>query len=1155
MGYLNTFRQLTQVTLPAPPIANAGSDITVVDADQNSRELVQLDGQGSTSEAQITGYLWTLPDGFNTEPNPIVSLPIGTHQIQLTVTDAYGQTGSDTLTVRVVSSQSNISSLDHPYFEVSGLAYQSESELPSIAGKRMFIDESKLDLYRQMRVASKYSTQRGWLESTNQKNFTGKALRYVLGDGASFGQEAIVDIYNDLMAQLNPAGDYGRVKNFHELVFSGCFVLSVCKDLFPVGQISYDDLRLAIERNLYEHSNDHRFPSSVHFNDLGGWAGHQNTMMWLHYLYCFACYDSHPQYWNELMQTHFKTNGLQDSVDIMAEWQFHNQGNSYAGAKTRALVTIEFMCRQAGFDKYLFHPKIARIADAWYYTLQSNRQLLIDGERNNNREYTQYDGLSGIFAACGMLIDEPGYNHLDLTNYFKFDSAFVDIAFQGMALLFEQKRHAVTSLDHLPYAKAYGSPGNVYGMAARTKHDMSGALNIDDFQVFFKTCLLENTSHAENCPGNVQIAFNGKLTGKTGQMTNNQFSTHAKLWVKNAAGNNMQIFARSSGDEIERIGGAKRVTGQAYTHVGLAQLATNRYAAIGWNGQLWDYLYNEIDMVPAYDGRAVTSQRAHFAGRFESLKNGTHPGFVVTYDRMFANNDIDQAVLWQLYTAGTKSGNRVVGSASRGSGHLAYYFRTTSSNSIRVNQTRSFTYRGVNMDRDADSNEMGGFHAEVEFPNAGEIRLLTLELPGKTSSFPNDSEVIFLSTDKMEGLQFFDQIVMFSKAGNLIDSDTFTFLGSGTYQVTMMNMAPGNYDQGTVTEEGGNILRFTTNPGTIIIEDSGGSNANNYYRENVPFELIKLYDFEGLHGQTFSNEYYLDDTELHHQHHPDIQPTVLNQDDDPDVAGAINGLAVRLHAERVPDGSPILDGLNPSNSNDQQTITEIRRRYARAELEWFIPRGSHSDQFGLLKDNRHRYFKIGVDYVYVFGNKPASNYEKEIRNNVPGANSNSSTGIGQDVWNSIIDLKQDGNGQSRDASFRIRMQGDYANFVMNGNPRLDANQADADTLLWREGVHLPEWHDGNWHLWTVRALWHPTNGHIYVWFDDRLVFSRVGVCTCFNDSNVGQGPYTKGGAYDADFLSDADTGSNVKDVMFDFMGIGLYDPEGNGIPKYKNSAA
>ncbi len=86
-----------------PPVASAGADTTITDSDDNGAEFVTLDGSGSTdSDGTISSYVWK--EGgteIATGATPSVSLTIGVHTIELTITDDDGATDADTVVVTV----------------------------------------------------------------------------------------------------------------------------------------------------------------------------------------------------------------------------------------------------------------------------------------------------------------------------------------------------------------------------------------------------------------------------------------------------------------------------------------------------------------------------------------------------------------------------------------------------------------------------------------------------------------------------------------------------------------------------------------------------------------------------------------------------------------------------------------------------------------------------------------------------------------------------------------------------------------------------------------------------------------------------------------------------------------------------------------------
>ncbi len=85
------------------PVANAGADQTVVDADNNGSENVTLDGSASTdSDGSIVSYVWSENGSeIATGANPAVDFAVGSHTVTLTVTDDQGATGNDNVLIVV----------------------------------------------------------------------------------------------------------------------------------------------------------------------------------------------------------------------------------------------------------------------------------------------------------------------------------------------------------------------------------------------------------------------------------------------------------------------------------------------------------------------------------------------------------------------------------------------------------------------------------------------------------------------------------------------------------------------------------------------------------------------------------------------------------------------------------------------------------------------------------------------------------------------------------------------------------------------------------------------------------------------------------------------------------------------------------------------
>jgi glucose/arabinose dehydrogenase len=134
-----------------PPTANAGPDQAVVDTDDNGTQTVTLDGTGSTDpDGTITNYTWR--EGTTviaTGVSPQVPFAVGSHTIQLTVTDNEGATATDTVIVTVEAAPVVLYLSGSAAGTAPGVAYGDEDILryDSTTGTwSMWVDASDLGI-------------------------------------------------------------------------------------------------------------------------------------------------------------------------------------------------------------------------------------------------------------------------------------------------------------------------------------------------------------------------------------------------------------------------------------------------------------------------------------------------------------------------------------------------------------------------------------------------------------------------------------------------------------------------------------------------------------------------------------------------------------------------------------------------------------------------------------------------------------------------------------------------------------------------------------------------------------------------------------------------------------------------------------------------
>src|SRR5690606_30204979 len=105
-GNTSEFGGSVAVTTEEPnsaPIADAGPNQTLTDTEEDGEEEVTLDGSVSTdSDGTIVTYSWSISGTeIATGINPVVTLPLGSNTILLTVTDNDGATDTDEVVILV----------------------------------------------------------------------------------------------------------------------------------------------------------------------------------------------------------------------------------------------------------------------------------------------------------------------------------------------------------------------------------------------------------------------------------------------------------------------------------------------------------------------------------------------------------------------------------------------------------------------------------------------------------------------------------------------------------------------------------------------------------------------------------------------------------------------------------------------------------------------------------------------------------------------------------------------------------------------------------------------------------------------------------------------------------------------------------------------
>lgn len=111
------------------PVANAGSDLVLTDADNSGFESVTLNGSMSYDDGSIVAYSWSIAgEEVATGQTAAIDLAVGSHAVVLTVTDNEGLSDTDNLLVTIENGSDNQAN----GFYVSGTQLMDANGIPFV---------------------------------------------------------------------------------------------------------------------------------------------------------------------------------------------------------------------------------------------------------------------------------------------------------------------------------------------------------------------------------------------------------------------------------------------------------------------------------------------------------------------------------------------------------------------------------------------------------------------------------------------------------------------------------------------------------------------------------------------------------------------------------------------------------------------------------------------------------------------------------------------------------------------------------------------------------------------------------------------------------------------------------------------------------------
>ena len=238
------------------------------------------------------------------------------------------------------------------------------------------------------------------------------------------------------------------------------------------------------------------------------------------------------------------------------------------------------------------------------------------------------------------------------------------------------------------------------------------------------------------------------------------------------------------------------------------------------------------------------------------------------------------------------------------------------------------------------------------------------------------------------------------------------------------------------------------------------------------------------------------------------------------------------------NNTPIVNASGASNGKAIKIAVDNNRR-ANSRIELVTTSTMPSSMKNYFRsDKGFAYAKMDNEVIYQFKVKLTNNWQQDTR------------GFNGDGYTSLVEFKQDYYPKDdiirkRDATFRIRVAANQYNIVFRATgesfenaPRDSHGNIDQSGSAKVKKISA-ERDFGKWITWTIRANWtSKRNGYIYVYKNDQLVYSRTNTFTAYDDE-PSLGPYMKFGLYDPWFARNNFTGSGYKEILFDFMRIGV----------------
>jgi hypothetical protein len=259
------------------PVALAGSDQTIVDANGDGFELVSLDASASHDpDGSISTYTWSIGGKTvfkSSVPQATLYLPEGDQYVRLVVTDNTGKTDSDAVHIRILAPSPGENRLSCPGFEEASCPWRvgpgavvtsTPTEVHSGARALKLTQNGSLQRFSQMvPVSPGVYTVSGWLRTASLVPYAVLTANLLAADGTV--------VESRVFGQLRGNSPYAYYQTTFTAAANAAFIeVAGTVEGTGAGRAFFDDLRIR-DRNLLRDGRFEERSATGGARDVPGW--------------------------------------------------------------------------------------------------------------------------------------------------------------------------------------------------------------------------------------------------------------------------------------------------------------------------------------------------------------------------------------------------------------------------------------------------------------------------------------------------------------------------------------------------------------------------------------------------------------------------------------------------------------------------------------------------------------------------------------------------------------------------------------------------------------------------------------------------------------------------------------------------------------------